>query len=228
MSFAEQSLGTIAVNVPGATALFRELDIDFCCGGARTLSAAAQAKNLDVAAVEARLQALLDEKPETVADDSDSYWLQAPYEEMTAFIIKRYHDTHRAQLPELIELAQTVERVHAERAECPKGVAAELQAIYADLSQHMMKEEQILFPMINAGNYAMAQMPIRVMEMEHEEMGNQLEVLKSLTNNFTPPADACNTWRALYSGAAQFADDLIMHTHRENNILFPRVLAEVR
>ncbi len=71
-----------------------------------------------------------------------------------------------------------------------------------------------------------AQMPIRMMEMEHAEHGEHLDVLKSLTNNMTPPADACNTWRALYSGIQEFADDLMMHIHRENNILFPRVIAE--
>ena len=106
------------------------------------------------------------------------------------------------------------------------GVAAELRNVYEDLSNHMMKEEHVLFPMIKAGNYMMAQMPIRMMEMEHTEHGEHLEVLKSLTNNMTPPADACNTWRALYSGIQEFADDLMMHIHRENNILFPRVIAE--
>ena len=90
----------------------------------------------------------------------------------------------------------------------------------------MMKEEHVLFPMIKAGNYMMAQMPIRMMEMEHAEHGEHLEVLKSLTNNMTPPADACNTWLALYSGIQEFIDDLMMHIHRENNILFPRVIAE--
>ena len=228
MSFANQQLGTIAVHVPGATALFRELEIDFCCGGARTLSAAAEAKNLDLAQIEARLTELANNQPTENDQDSDVYWLNAPYAEMTDFIIKRYHDVHRAQLPELIELAETVERVHAERAECPQGLAAELRAIFEELSNHTMKEERILFPMINAGNYAMAQIPIRVMEMEHEQMGDQLEVLKKLTNHFVPPADACNTWQALYRGIAQFTDDLVMHTHRENNILFPRVLAEIR
>ena len=106
------------------------------------------------------------------------------------------------------------------------GVAAELRNVYEDLSNHMMKEEHVLFPMIKAGNYMMAQMPIRMMEMEHAEHGEHLDVLKSLTNNMTPPVDACNTWRALYSGIQEFADDLMMHIHRENNILFPRVIAE--
>ena len=89
-----------------------------------------------------------------------------------------------------------------------------------------MKEEQILFPMIKMGNYAMARMPIQVMEHEHAEHGEHLEVLKALTNNLTPPADACNTWRALYSGIKEFMDDLMMHIHSENNILFPRVIEE--
>ena len=72
----------------------------------------------------------------------------------------------------------------------------------------------------------MACMPIRVMEMEHDGMGEQLEVLKSLTNNVTPPADACSSWLALYASIKKFIDDLIEHTHLENNILFPRVRAE--
>ena len=139
---------------------------------------------------------------------------------------------HHYKIAYLIcELNSTIEvliydGVHGDREDCPMGVAAELRNVYEDLSNHMMKEEHVLFPMIKAGNYMMAQMPIRMMEMEHAEHGEHLDVLKSLTNNMTPPADACNTWRALYSGIQEFADDLMMHIHRENNILFPRVIAE--
>lgn len=89
-----------------------------------------------------------------------------------------------------------------------------------------MKEEQILFPMINSGNYQMAHMPIQVMESEHDEHSKHIEILKMLTNNLTPPEDACNSWRTLYSGIGEFIDDLMMHIHTENNILFPRVLNE--
>ena len=222
MSFAQQKLSELAVSIPGSTKLFREYDLDFCCGGSVLLEVAAQQKNLNLAEIESRLAELVKHKNENTEKD----WTNASYAEIIDYIIPRFHDRHREQLPELITLAEKVENVHADRDDCPIGVAAELRNVYDDLSNHMMKEEHVLFPMIKAGNYMMAQMPIRMMEMEHAEHGEHLDVLKSLTNNMTPPADACNTWRALYSGIQEFADDLMMHIHRENNILFPRVIAE--
>ena len=222
MSFANQKIGEIAVAIPGATQLFREYDLDFCCGGSVELSVAAEKKGVNLAELENRLAQL--QQADVKEESTD--WTQASYEDFTAYLVSRFHDGHRAQLPELIELAEKVERVHADRDDRPAGLTAELQAIYDELRQHMMKEEQILFPMIRAGNYAMACMPIRVMEMEHDGMGEQLEVLKSITNNVTHPEDACSSWRALYSGVAAFMEELILHTHMENNILFPRVRAD--
>ena len=222
MSFADKKLSEIAISVPGSTALLREYDLDFCCGGETQLAVAAKAKTLDLADIEKRLAELQADKQE----DSEQHWLTADYAETIEHILHRYHERHRAQLQELIVLAERVEAVHGDRADCPVGIAAELQNVYADLSNHMMKEEQILFPMIKMGNYAMARIPIQVMEHEHAAHGEHLDVLKSLTNNLTPPADVCNTWRALYSGIQEFMDDLMMHIHTENNILFPRVIAE--
>ncbi|EIJ70177.1 iron-sulfur cluster repair protein YtfE [Pasteurella bettyae] len=219
MTFSNQKLSDIAISVPGAIKLFREYDLDYCCGGSVELASAAQAKNLDINEINTRLTELQN----TPSEIDEPNWTETPFNELITYIITRFHDGHREQLPELLELAKKVEEVHADREDCPIGVAAELENIFADLSQHLMKEEQILFPMINAGNYMMATMPIRVMEMEHDEMGDQLEVLKSLTNNVTAPADACTSWRTLYSGIAHFIDELMLHTHTENNILFPRV-----
>ncbi|EGT82629.1 putative hemerythrin/HHE cation-binding protein [Haemophilus haemolyticus M19107] len=222
MSFAQQKLSELAVSIPGATKIFREYDLDFCCGGSVLLEVAAQKKNLNLAEIEKRLTDLQQSKSE----NNDKDWTSASYAEMIDHIITRFHDRHREQLPELITLAEKVENVHGDRDDCPVGVAAQLEKIYAELSQHLMKEEQILFPMIKMGNYAMASMPIRVMEMEHDEAGQDVEVIKSLTNNCTPPADACFSWKALYSGINEFIDDLMHHIHLENNILFPRVLNE--
>lgn len=221
MSFANQKIGEIAVAIPGSTKFFREYGLDFCCGGSVELVQAAEQKGINLAELEARL---LELQQTDTRDGVD--WTQASYADFTAYLVSRFHETHRTQLPELIELAEKVERVHGDREDAPIGLMAALQEIYDELRQHMMKEEQILFPMICAGNYAMACMPIRVMEMEHEGMGEQLEVLTSLTNNFTPPADACSSWLALYAGVAKFAEDLMEHTHLENNILFPRVRAD--
>lgn len=222
MSFAQQKLSELAVSIPGATKIFREYDLDFCCGGSVLLEVAAQQKNLNLAEIEKRLTDLQQSK----AENNDKDWTSASYAEMIDHIITRFHNRHREQLPELITLAEKVENVHGDRDDCPVGVAAQLEKIYAELSQHLMKEEQILFPMIKMGNYAMASMPIRVMEMEHDEAGQDVEVIKSLTNNCTPPADACFSWKALYSGINEFIDDLMRHIHLENNILFPRVLNE--
>ena len=206
MSFAQQKLSELAVSIPGATKIFREYDLDFCCGGSILLEVAAQQKNLDLAEIETRLAHLQQSKSE----NNDKDWNVAPYDEIIDHIITRYHNRHREQLPELITLAQKVENVHGDREDCPIGVA----------------EEQILFPMIKAKNYMMAAMPIRVMEMEHDEAGQDVEVVKSLTNHCTAPSDACFSWKALYSGINEFIDDLMHHIHLENNILFPRVLRE--
>ncbi|WP_196252361.1 iron-sulfur cluster repair protein YtfE [Haemophilus influenzae] len=222
MSFAQQKLSELAVSIPGATKIFREYDLDFCCGGSVLLEVAAQQKNLNLAEIEKRLTDLQQSK----AENNDKDWTSASYAEMIDHIITRFHNRHREQLPELITLAEKVENVHGDRDDCPIGVTAQLEKIYAELSQHLMKEEQILFPMIKMGNYAMASMPIRVMEMEHDEAGQDVEVIKSLTNNCTLPADACFSWKALYSGINELIDDLMHHIHLENNILFPRVLNE--
>ncbi|AOF54207.1 iron-sulfur cluster repair di-iron protein [Rodentibacter caecimuris] len=220
MSFAQQTLSELAVSIPGATKIFREYDLDFCCGGSALLDVAVQQKNLNLAEIEMRLAKLQQQ------ENTEKDWSNTSYNELIEHIIERFHNHHREQLPELITLAKKVESVHSDREDCPLGTAAQLEKIHAELSQHIMKEENILFPMIKLGNYAMAAMPIPVMEMEHDEAGQDLEILKLLTNHLTAPEDACFSWHALYNGINAFIDDLMHHIHLENNILFPRVLNE--
>ena len=97
--------------------------------------------------------------------------------------------------------------------------------IQAELKQHMMKEEQVLFPMIRQGQGARAGRPIAVMEHEHEAVGGGLRRMRELTDDYTVPDEACNTWRALWHGLEALEKDLHLHIHLENNILFPRALA---
>lgn len=218
MHYRDQSLGELAITIPRATALFREFNLDFCCGGKQTLLRAATKRALDIDMLESRL-ADLSTQPSTEKD-----WQQASLGEMIVHIISRFHDRHRAQLPELIRMAEKVERVHHDKPGCPIGLTTQLTLIHDDLAQHMMKEERILFPMIQSGMGAQATGPISVMEHEHDDAGQQLEVVKTLTNNVTPPIGACTTWRALYTGINEFIDDLMEHIHLENNQLFPRAL----
>lgn len=218
MAFRDQALGELALTIPRASALFRKLDLDFCCGGRQTLERAATRKELDLEAIETELAKLAQEPVE-------KDWQSAPLAEIIDHIIVRYHDRHREQLPELILQATKVERVHADKPNVPKGLAKYLTMLHQELSSHMMKEEQILFPMIKQGMGTQANGPISMMESEHDDAGELLEVIKHTTNDVTPPPEACTTWKAMYNGINELIDDLMNHISLENNVLFPRALA---
>ncbi len=206
-----RQLGQIAVEMPGATAIFRRLKLDFCCGGNVPLAAACEARDLNADAVSAELLKLDHRPPAPSADDPAA---------LIEHILTRYHEVHRQQLPELVRMARRVEAVHRENPDCPTGLAALLESIEAELVDHMTKEEAILFPMLKHGGSPFAGGPIAVMRMEHSSHGEQLAKLLSMTNDTTPPAGACNTWRALYAGIEQLVNDLMEHIHLENNRLF--------
>lgn len=209
---AEQTLGTIAVQLPGATAVFRHLKLDFCCNGNISLRQAAANKNIDLTTLLGQLAALErpDAQPEAMTVDA-----------LIDHILTRYHDVHRAQLPELIRMAHRVETVHKNNPQVPAGLANLLENIQQDMLDHMAKEETVLFPMLKAGGNPFVAQPIGVMRAEHIKHGAALDRVNTLTNDATPPLGACNTWRALYTGIAQFNEDLIQHIHLENNVLFP-------
>ena len=208
-----QAIGQIAVQLPGATAVFRRLKLDFCCGGHVSLDQAASDKGLDLQAVVHELSAL--QRPSELPD------LGTPTE-LVEHIIARYHEVHRAQLPELIRMARRVEAVHRDNPNTPHGLADALETMEQELLMHMHKEEAVLFPMLRAGGNSFVSQPIAMMRHEHNDHGEALEHLASLTHDITPPMGACNTWRALYTGLAQLREDLINHIHLENNILFPQ------
>ena len=214
VDLAGQSLGRIAVDLPGATAVLRRLKRDFCCGGQVTLQEACANKGLDLAAVRQELEALAQEAPEPQ--------ISAPSGELIDHILTRYHELHRLLLPELIRMARRVEAVHRDHPQVPAGLADFLEGVEAELLDHMAKEENILFPMLKRGGHPMAAQPIGVMRHEHTSHGEQLERLGQLTHDHTPPEGACNTWRALFAGTARLTDDLMQHIHLENNVLFPR------
>ena len=212
--FADRTLADIATSLPGSTALFRKEKFDFCCGGKVSLREAASAKNRDLVGLTAQLRALAAEAAPREAPAHTGALID--------HIVERYHAAHRRELPELIRLARRVEAVHRDVPAAPRGLADVLQQLAEELESHMQKEEQILFPMMRQGGHPMITQPIAVMLSEHDEAGEQLHAIERLTSDFTPPPEACTTWRALYAGGQKFADDLMEHIHTENNILFPR------
>lgn len=217
MNLLDQTMGIIARDIPGATAVLHRFKLDFCCGGARTLRVAAAEKNLNTETLLAALERLQQQ------DSPAEAWTDAEPAELIEHILTRYHDVHREQLPELIRLAKRVERVHSGHPECPAGLAAHLETMAHELEQHMAKEEQILFPMLTRGVGGMAVHPIRVMRTEHDDHGKALEQLDSLARHYRLPEGACNTWQALYRGLETLRNDLMDHIHLENNVLFTRV-----
>jgi regulator of cell morphogenesis and NO signaling len=208
----DQPLGQLAVERPGATAVLRRLGLDFCCGGQALLGDACRARGLDPAGVLRELDA---------ADPADAVDVPLEPAALVDHILARYHEAHRAQLPELIALARRVEAVHAGHPQVPAGLADLLGVMHDEMLDHMAKEEQILFPLLKAGGHPMVRHPIAVMRHEHTAHGAQLERLATLTHDHTPPADACASWQALYAGTRRFSDDLMQHIHLENNLLFP-------
>jgi regulator of cell morphogenesis and NO signaling len=216
---AQQAIGQIAVNLPGSTAVFRRLKLDFCCGGQMPLQQACASKGLPLDAVLAELAEL--ERPhELPATESP--------EALVNHILTRYHAVHREQLPELIRMARRVEAVHRESPDVPVGLADLLETMEAELLGHMALEEQVLFPLLRSSGQGADSGPIQTMRDDHTGHGAQLERLMTLTDDANPPRGACNTWRALYAGIAQLSDDLINHIHLENNVLFPQFEAQVQ
>ncbi|HWT08063.1 MAG TPA: iron-sulfur cluster repair protein YtfE [Roseomonas sp.] len=211
-SFADRNIGEIAATLPGATAIFRRHKLDFCCGGGIPLAEAAAKRAAPLGEIEADLAAL------TPSDAA----LPQSTGALIDLIVARYHDTHRRELPELISLARRVERVHADNPDVPAGLADLLATMAAELSDHMAKEENVLFPMMRRGGHPMIAQPIAMMRHEHDDHGEHLEQMDRLTHGGVPPAGACNSWRALYAGTRKLAEDLTEHVHIENNILFPR------
>lgn len=217
MNLQEQTVGQLARDIPGATALFHKLKLDFCCGGNQPLAEAASRRGIDVASVVSALEQLHSSFP------SDLQVERLDDRQLIEHILARYHDVHRQQLPELIRLAQRVERVHGGHPACPAGLTAHLEHMQQELEDHMAKEEQVLFPMIARGMAGMAVAPVMVMRQDHDDHGEALDQMLALTGELTLPAGACNTWRALYAGLETLRTDLMDHIHLENNILFDRI-----
>lgn len=212
-----QTLAELANTLPGATAIFNKHNLNFCCGGKHTLEEAVIKSNIDQDTILAELNAL-----QTHNDDPETTLQTLSNSDLIDHILTRYHEVHRQQLAELCRLSERVETVHGDHPACPAGLNQHLNGMRQELEQHMHKEEQILFPMLQQGMGAMAQGPISVMKHEHDEHASAISQLSTLTNNLSLPEGACNTWRALYLTLKEFIQDLQRHIEIENNILFTR------
>jgi regulator of cell morphogenesis and NO signaling len=211
------TLAQVVAAGPAAARVLYRYQLDFCCGGQRALHDACAEAGVNPRAVLediARESALV--APSHIPTDPAR---------LVDYILERYHRPLRAELVRLVEMGQKVERVHAEKPTCPTGLAAHLSEMQQGIEDHLGKEEQILFPMIQAGRGQGAYMPVQVMMQEHRDHAASLRRMRELTDDLGVPVDGCATWRALYEGLAALEFDLMEHIHLENNVLFPGVLA---
>lgn len=214
------TVALLAVRLPAATRVFARHDIDFCCGGQRSVRDACAERGLDPEAVIAEIELA------QAAHPSAESWETRPLVELVDHIVSRFHRPLEEEMPRLLAMARKVEEVHRDRdPERLAALAETCEALFLELTDHMMKEERVLFPWIAAGNGRMAGAPIRVMNAEHEDAGRALARIRELTDDFVPPAGACVTWRALWLGLAELDREMREHIHLENNVLFPRALA---
>ncbi|MCC6794122.1 MAG: iron-sulfur cluster repair di-iron protein [Candidatus Hydrogenedentes bacterium] len=225
----QDTVGGIVAACPSLSRIFEELGIDFCCGGKFSLEQACARKGVDPVAVVERLNVTRSQPPSVDGFGAAHMSLT----ELSEHIVLTHHGYLKSELPRLEATANKVATVHG--GEDPRlfEVHQVVMTLANELHGHMMKEEQILFPMIGllesghggTGHYCgTIRNPIRQMEHEHDHTGGALAALRELTEGHVPPDWACNTYRVLLDTLSRVETDLHMHIHKENNILFPRAI----
>ncbi len=226
----ETRIADIAAQNPATIRVFQRFGIDFCCGGKRPAGEVCAEKQITFNELRNELEAA------GAAGTTGIPGAEAKLTDLIRFIVGKYHADLRVELPRLGQMAAKVLDVHGEKypAVLP-ALASTFRALREELEAHMMKEERVLFPYIErlealaaaggslpASPFGSIQAPIGMMEHEHDDAAQALARLRLLTDGYTPPADACNTFRGLYFGLAELEKALHEHIHLENNVLFPR------
>jgi regulator of cell morphogenesis and NO signaling len=228
----DETLGQIAAKDLRKAQVFKKYGLDFCCGGKKTVKEACKEKGLDVTKVEQELQ-MADKLPSS---------RPIPYNEwnpdfLADYIVNTHHSYVKKTLPDITAYAAKVAKVHGDRHPELLRIHQLVSEVNAELTAHLIKEEKIVFPYIKAlfaaedntqpaqaDQFGTVQTPINMMEMEHELVGKNLDEIRKISNNYLLPEDACASYSLLYRMLDEFEEDLHMHIHLENNILFPKAL----
>lgn len=222
----------LAVEIPNATRVFEDFGIDYCCGGKRSLSEACGAAKLPVGEVTKALEAAA--HPSSPAD----YQLRSgSLAELIDHIVKTHHKFTREETARLKALLEKVCSVHGKNHPELLAIQETFLGLAQELTLHLMKEENVLFPYIVRteealfqndpvlpGPFGTVQNPIRMMMQEHDGAGEALRRIREASHDFSVPEDACISYQTLYQALAGFEADLHQHIHLENNILFPRAV----
>lgn len=219
---------TVTENIKAAH-IFKKYGIDFCCGGGISIEKACEKKNVDFSQLEEEL---------SVVDAAQKAYDYKSWELgfLIDHIINVHHTYVQDSIPLILEYSSRVAKVHGHHYTEVLEINELFVAVAEELTSHLQKEEVILFPYIKkmvalkgeekieTPPFGSVNNPVEMMEQEHEIAGDIFKKIAGLTNNYTPPEDACNTFRALYAKLEEFEQDLHQHIHLENNILFVKAI----
>jgi len=227
----DQTVGQLVVDRPSRARIFEKFGIDYCCGGGKPLREAIEQAGLNANSVLAELQREQNASDSQPAGQRD--WATASLSNLCDHIEQTHHAYLRQELPRLEFLTAKVASRHGQRRPELIQIRDIFASLKAEMESHMIKEERILFPMCRQLDNAdrlpqfhcgSVSNPISVMIREHDDAGDALSRIRVLSNNYTAPDDACNTYHALFHSLHQLERDMHQHVHKENNILFPRAI----
>jgi regulator of cell morphogenesis and NO signaling len=213
-------------------AVFQRFGLDFCCNGCRTIEQGCREAGADERAVLREIDAILDAP--AWASPRFTEWEPAA---LVSYIVANHHGYVRKAVPTLLEHTRKIADVHGARHSELLHIARLFERVAAEMIDHMAKEERILFPFVVAMSEAAAsrtplprppfgtvENPIRMMEHEHQFVGDAMAEMRLLTDGYAAPEDSCATYRVCLQELEAFETDLHMHVHLENNVLFPKAL----
>ncbi len=225
-NYKDLLLGDLVAEDVRRASIFKGAGIDFCCGGKKTLGQACFERSIQVEHIQRELVSL-DETP-IPSHLSFKEWDPGL---LIEYIINTHHKYIVKTLPDIVFFTQKIASVHGKNHSELLDIAELIQTVNFELMSHLREEEQILFPAIRNGLRESAPQARRAirreitrLQAEHETAGESLDTIRSLSGDYLVPADGCNTYKTAYRMLEQFEDDLHIHVHLENNILFPKAL----
>lgn len=228
----ETMIGALVAEDYRSASVFKEYSIDFCCNGNRTIDQACKAKNIESIELIEKLQDALENK-DAKTPDFNAWDLDL----LADYIEKKHHRYVELKTAEIKPYLDKVCRVHGQHHPELLDINEQFTNSVAELSMHMKKEEMVLFPFIRKmeqakqtkthlehPHFGTIENPINMMMHEHTAEGDRFRIIEELSDNYTPPLDACNTYRVTFALLKEFEADLHQHIHLENNILFPKAI----
>lgn len=227
-----KTIGSFVAQDYRTAAVFSKYRIDFCCKGNRTVTEVCEKQEINADVLLQNIQDVIHSENNGSIDFNS--W---PLDLLADYIEKTHHRYVEEKTQTLLAFLDKLCKVHGGNHPELFRINELFTGCAGELSQHMKKEELILFPFVkrmtktkesdgilSQPSFGSVSNPIAMMMHEHDNEGDRFREIAALTDNYTPPADACTTYRVTFAMLKEFEEDLHKHIHLENNILFPKAV----